>query len=134
MTSMIPMSCRCESLSMSLPALEPRQKGSKPRARSTRVMSEAPSGRQNDASGLRRRRRGLSFGKCGRTRNGELHDERRAGTGHVGERDVASVLHDDPLNDGEAEARAVGLGREVRLEEVRAHLRAEAGTVVAHGE
>src|SRR6185369_11166498 len=55
-----------------------------------------------------------------------------AGAGRAADEDVAAVVTDDAVNDGQAEAGALGLGGEVGREELGARLLAEAGAVVGH--
>src|SRR5437899_2584982 len=62
--------------------------------------------------------------------HGELHDEPAAARQVVARPDEAVVVGDDSRHDGEPEARAVGLGGEVGLEEPGLHLGRHALAVV----
>src|ERR1041384_2479082 len=74
---------------------------------------EGPSNRAHARNrGLRQERR---------TPDGQRDDELRAAAFGVTVGDFATMLDDDPLHDGQAEARAFGFRRGVRLEQALAH-------------
>src|SRR5207244_7725796 len=60
----------------------------------------------------------------------ELHDEPAAARKVVARPDEPVVVRHDGRDDRQAEARALGLGREVRLEQPRLHLGGHAVAVV----